>query len=201
MMRTLISLPLAALTLAAADPSSPELVLARMQKAQSSVESLTARLEQVKSYPQIGIEDPPERGTFTMARTKRGTTRVRMEIQEPETRILTVADGKYLLYQPRIKQAVEGKVSGGGKKGLFFRESSPDRQKRSKSSSGIIASSAWGRRLCRRRTSSSSGSPLERTRWFIASRSICGWIRRRGFPCSRAVTRRTRASSRLPSGT
>ena len=42
-----------------------------------------------------------------------------MEIQEPEARILTVVDGKYLLYQPRIKQAVEGKVSGGGKKGLF----------------------------------------------------------------------------------
>ena len=119
MMRTLIMLPLAALTLAGADPSSPEVVLARMRQAQSSVESLTARLEQVKSYPQLGIEDPPERGTFTMARTKRGTTRIRMEIQEPEARILTVVDGKYLLYQPRIKQAVEGKVSGGGKKGLF----------------------------------------------------------------------------------
>lgn len=119
MLRTLIMLPLAALTLAASDPSSPEVVLARMRQAQSSVESLTARLEQVKSYPQLGIVDPPERGTFTMARTKRGTTRVRMEIQEPETRILTVTDGKYLLYQPRIKQAVEGKVSGGGKKGLF----------------------------------------------------------------------------------
>ena len=119
MMRTSILLPVAALTLAAADPLSPEVVLARMRQAQSSVESLTARLEQAKSYPQLGIEDPPERGTFTMARTKRGTARVRMEIQEPETRILTVADGKYMLYQPRIKQAVEGKLSGGGKKGLF----------------------------------------------------------------------------------
>ena len=119
MMRTLIWLPVGALTLAAADPSSPEVVLARMRKAQSSVESLTARLEQVKSYPQLGIVDPPERGTFTMARTKRGTMRLRMEIHEPETRILTVADGKYLLYQPRIKQAVEGKLSGGGTKGLF----------------------------------------------------------------------------------
>lgn len=119
MLRTLLILPLAVLTLAASDPLSPEVVLARMRQAQSSVESLTARLEQVKSYPQLGIVDPPERGTFTMARTKRGTTRVRMEIQEPETRILTVADGKYLLYQPRIKQAVEGKVSASGKKGLF----------------------------------------------------------------------------------
>ncbi len=113
-MRTLILLPAAALILAVANPLSPEVVLARMRQAQSSVESLSARLEQVKSYPQLGIEDPPERGTFLMARTKRGTTRVRMEIQEPETRILMVADGKYLLYQPRIKQAVEGTVSGGG---------------------------------------------------------------------------------------
>jgi outer membrane lipoprotein-sorting protein len=32
---------------------------------------------------------------------------------------LTVVDGEYLLYQPRIKQAVEGKLSSGGKKGLF----------------------------------------------------------------------------------
>ncbi len=119
MMRTLILLPAVALTLAVAHPLSPEVVLARMRQAQSSVESLTARLEQVKSYPQLGIEDPAERGTFTMARTKRGATRVRMEIREPETRILTLTDGNYLLYQPRIKQAVEGKLSGGGKKGLF----------------------------------------------------------------------------------
>lgn len=122
MLRLLILLPAALLTMAAADTSdtsSADVVLARMRQAQSSVESLTASLEQVKSYPQLGIEDPPERGTFTMARSKRGATRVRMEIQEPETRILTLADGKYTLYQPRIKQAVEGIVTGGGKKGLF----------------------------------------------------------------------------------
>ena len=122
MMRLIMLLPLAAWTtlpLAAADSATPDVVLARMRQAQSSVETLTARLEQMKSYPQLGIEDPRERGTFTMARSKRGATRVRMEIREPETRILTVADGKYLLYQPRIKQAVEGNVSGGGKKGLF----------------------------------------------------------------------------------
>jgi len=119
MKRSLILLPLAGLFIAAASPSSPDVVLARMRQAQSNVESLTARLEQVKSYPQLGIEDPAERGTFTMKRSKGGSTRVRMEISEPETRILTVADGTYLLYQPRIKQAVEGKISGGGKRGLF----------------------------------------------------------------------------------
>lgn len=119
MKQSLLMLPVLALTVAAADPSSPEVVLARMRQAQSSVESLTARLEQVKSYPQLGIEDPAERGTFTMKRSKGGNTRVRMEIREPETRILIVADGEYLLYQPRIQQAIEGTVTGGGKKGLF----------------------------------------------------------------------------------
>ncbi len=123
MLPTLTVLPLAWLTLVAvagaSSPGSPDVVLARMRQAQSSLTTLTARLEQMKSYPQLGIEDPVERGYFYMSRTRAGATRVRMEIQEPETRILTVADGKYLLYQPRIKQAVEGKLSGGGKKGLF----------------------------------------------------------------------------------
>lgn len=123
MLRILTALPLSLLSLvAAADASSqgsPEVVLARMRQAQSSVTTLKARLEQEKSYPQLGIEDPTERGYFYMSRTGAGATRVRMEIVEPETRILTVSDGEYLLYQPRIKQAVEGKLSGGGKKGLF----------------------------------------------------------------------------------
>gem|GEM_PF-5905909 len=34
-----------------------------------------------------------------------------MEIRQPETRILTIQGGEYLLYQPRIKQAVEGKLT------------------------------------------------------------------------------------------
>ena len=49
---------------AAADPSSPDVVLARMSQAQSSLTTLVAGLTQVKSYPQLGIEDPAERGYF-----------------------------------------------------------------------------------------------------------------------------------------
>ena len=44
---------------------------------------------------------------------------MKMEIREPETRILRVREGEYLLYQPRIKQAVEGKLKGGGRKSMF----------------------------------------------------------------------------------
>ena len=103
---------------AAADPSSPDVVLARMSQAQSSLTTLVAGLTQVKSYPQLGIEDPAERGYFYLEHSKSGESKVKMEIREPETRILRVRDGEYLLYQPRIKQAVEGKTRG-GKKSMF----------------------------------------------------------------------------------
>ncbi len=104
---------------AAADPSSPDVVLARMSQAQSNLTTLVAGLTQVKSYPQLGIEDPAERGYFYLEHSKSGETKVKMEIREPETRILRVRDGEYLLYQPRIKQAVEGKLRSGGKKSMF----------------------------------------------------------------------------------
>ncbi len=104
---------------AAADPSSPGVVLARMRQAQSNLTTLVAELRQVKSYPQLGIEDPAERGYFYLEHSKNGDTKVKMEIREPEMRILTVRGGEYLLYQPRIKQAVEGKLRGGGKKAMF----------------------------------------------------------------------------------
>ena len=114
------ALPLLVFLLGAtADPSSPNVVLERMSQAQSNLTTLVARLQQVKSYPQLGIEDPAERGHFYLERSKGGETKVKMEIREPETRILRVRDGEYLLYQPRIKQAVEGKLTSGGKKSMF----------------------------------------------------------------------------------
>ena len=114
-----VGLPLAALFfMAAADASSPDAILLRMRDAQQNVETLEARLEQVKSYPQLGIEDPVERGKFYLQKDS-SVTRVRIHIEEPDVRILTVNEGGYVLYQPRIQQAVEGQLSGGGKKGMF----------------------------------------------------------------------------------
>jgi len=105
---------------AARDALSPAQVLENMHVAQSGVSSIVARIEQVKSYPQLGIEDPPERGHFYLDNGSGSkASRVRMEIEEPETRILTVSDGAYVLYQPRIKQAIEGRLGGGGKTALF----------------------------------------------------------------------------------
>jgi outer membrane lipoprotein-sorting protein len=101
------------LSLALLNPS-PEAILERMRIAQAGLESLKARLEQVKSYPQLGIEDPVEKGFLYFEGGK-----LRLEIREPEVRILVVKDGKYVLYQPRIRQVISGKVEGQGTKGLF----------------------------------------------------------------------------------
>ncbi|HJS74286.1 MAG TPA: outer membrane lipoprotein carrier protein LolA, partial [Vicinamibacteria bacterium] len=93
---------------------SPQRILERMRAAQSNLQSLKARVEQVKSYPQLGIEDPVEKGFLYFQ-----PGRIRLEIQEPEIRILAVKDGKYVLYQPRIRQAIVGKLGAEGTKGLF----------------------------------------------------------------------------------
>ncbi len=93
---------------------SPQGLLDRVRTAQAGLESLKGRIQQVKSYPQLGIEDPVERGFLYFQ-----PGRVRLEIQEPEIRILVVKDGKYLLYQPRIRQVISGKLEGQGTKGLF----------------------------------------------------------------------------------
>jgi len=99
-------------TALAADGS--QALLERMRTEQANLRTLKARIEQGKSYPQLGIEDPVERGYLYFERGK-----MRLEIQEPEVRILVVKEGKYLLYQPRIRQAISGKVEDQGSQGLF----------------------------------------------------------------------------------
>jgi outer membrane lipoprotein-sorting protein len=91
-----------------------KLVLERMRAEQASLRAFKARIEQVKTYPQLGIEDPVERGFLYLQRGK-----MRLEILEPEVRILVVNEGRYVLYQPRIRQAISGRVDGQGTKGLF----------------------------------------------------------------------------------
>jgi outer membrane lipoprotein-sorting protein len=99
---------------------SPEAVLARVRARQAKLATLRAALVQTKSYPQLGIDDPPESGRFLLQRGRAGT-RARIEIEAPEKRVLVVNDGRYVLYQPRIRQAIEGKLGGAasGAKGIL----------------------------------------------------------------------------------
>jgi outer membrane lipoprotein-sorting protein len=108
---------IASLFLAGLSADSPQQILQRMRAAQEDLDSLKARVEQVKSYPQLGIEDPVEKGFLYFEPGQ--PSKFRLEIQEPEVRILAVKDGKYVLYQPRIRQAILGKLEGQGTRGLF----------------------------------------------------------------------------------
>ncbi len=103
------------ISLAEADESSTEPILERMAEASRALTSLEADLVQVKSYPQLSLTDPPEIGRIHLQRAK--PTRLRFEITEPESRIVTVDDGEYVLYQPKIKQAMVGKLDPNASRG------------------------------------------------------------------------------------
>ncbi len=106
----MVGLLLSAPVSRAEDISTVEEVLERMAAAYGSVKSLGADLEQVKSYPQLGMTDPPEKGVLHVKRKSENNLLIRLEIQQPEQRIVTVGDGRYMLYQPGINQAIEGRV-------------------------------------------------------------------------------------------
>jgi outer membrane lipoprotein-sorting protein len=97
-------------------------VLEKMTTTYASLESLEAEIEQVKAYPQLGLTDPPEIGVVYVKRKAGDELSVRLEMVKPEHRIVTIKDGRYTLYQPRIKQAIEGEVGekSGGSSGTSF---------------------------------------------------------------------------------
>lgn len=104
------------------NPDDLAAILEKMTRANQQMVTLAAALEQQKSYPQLGIEDPTERGEFALKRKSGGKLLVRVAIREPEARIVTLDGRQFLLYQPRIKQAIEGTVDtgGGGRAGTSF---------------------------------------------------------------------------------
>lgn len=98
-----------------AEESTTELILEHMAEASRALTSLEADLVQKKSHPQLSLNDPPESGRIHIERAK--ATRLRLEITEPESRIVAVEDGEYVLYQPKIKQAVVGKLNPNASRG------------------------------------------------------------------------------------
>jgi outer membrane lipoprotein-sorting protein len=79
----------------------------------------------VKSYPQLSLVDPEEKGHLYVERTEKKGTRLLLTIVAPEPRSLVLDDGEYVFYQPRIKQALMGKLgklgteAGQGKMGFL----------------------------------------------------------------------------------
>jgi len=100
----------------------PRSVLAEMASASSALTTLEAELVQVKSYPQLSIVDPEEKGHLYVERTEKKGTRLLLTIVAPEPRSLVLDDGEYVFYQPKIKQALIGKLgteAGQGKMGFL----------------------------------------------------------------------------------
>ncbi|MGH9461396.1 MAG: LolA family protein [Vicinamibacteria bacterium] len=100
----------------------PRSVLAEMASASKALTTLEAELVQVKSYPQLSIVDPEERGHLYVERSEKKGTRLLLAIVAPEPRSLVLDDGEYVLYQPKIRQALIGKLgtdAGQGKMGFL----------------------------------------------------------------------------------
>ena len=71
----------------------------------ATLESLEAELEQVKAYPQLGLTDPPENGVLYVKRKAGDDLSVRLEMQKPEHRIVTVKDGHLVIDGVEAKAA------------------------------------------------------------------------------------------------
>ncbi len=85
-------------------------ILERMTRAIQQMRTLRAEISQEKFYAQLGLKDPPEKGVLYMKRKGERDVLLRIEITVPEKRIITVKDRRFVLYQPRINQAIEGVI-------------------------------------------------------------------------------------------
>jgi outer membrane lipoprotein-sorting protein len=112
-MRTLIAI--LAVT-AAALPAAESLgaVQARMDKSAAEFTSLTARVKKI-GYVAVIKESSTETGTFMIKRLKAGDVRVRMEIEKPDQRSLTLSRKKYEVFLPKINTVQEYDLGQYGK--------------------------------------------------------------------------------------
>ena len=85
-------------------------ILNTMEAHKNSLQSLQADVKMAKTNTQLGITDTQVGEVFYLPAKGRNAY-VRINWTEPEE-ILAVANGKYLLYRPRLNQAIRGKVDG-----------------------------------------------------------------------------------------
>src|SRR6185295_19945973 len=83
-------------------------VLNRMERNRQSLKSLKASLSMEKYNSQLRDKDQYTGNVMYLPASGRNAY-VRIEWQKPQHEILTVANGKYRLYRPRLNQVLEGK--------------------------------------------------------------------------------------------
>ena len=91
-------------------------VLNRMERNRQSLKSLKASLSMEKYNSQLRDKDQYVGNVMYMPASGRNAY-VRIEWQKPQHEILTVANGKYRLYRPRLNQVLEGKSGSINNKG------------------------------------------------------------------------------------
>ena len=102
-------------TRAQANPANE--VLKRMEAHRQSLSSLRANVAMAKFNPQINETDVTE-GMVQYMPAKGRDAYVRIDWTKPLQETFAVANGKYVLYQPRLKQAITGSTKnpkGNGK--------------------------------------------------------------------------------------
>jgi outer membrane lipoprotein-sorting protein len=82
----------------------------RMQKYQQSVKTLSADISMAKYNSQIGESDQFY-GTVKYIPVGGKSAFVRLEWTKPQHEILAIANGLYVLYRPRLNQAIYGNTS------------------------------------------------------------------------------------------
>ena len=85
-------------------------VLNRMERNRQSLKSLKASLSMEKYNAQLRDSDKYS-GTIRYIPAGRGAALVRLDWNKPQQEILVVANGGYILYRPRLKQALIGNTN------------------------------------------------------------------------------------------
>jgi outer membrane lipoprotein-sorting protein len=86
-------------------------VLNRMERNRQSLKSLKASLSMEKYNAQLRDKDNYSGWVLYLPASGRNAS-VRIEWQKPQHEILTVSDGNYTLFRPRLNTAIKGKSTG-----------------------------------------------------------------------------------------
>jgi outer membrane lipoprotein-sorting protein len=85
-------------------------VLSRMEKNRASLKALRAGISMEKYNSQIGSSDRYNGVVLYMPGTGRNAS-VRIDWTSPQNETIAVADGKFMIYRPRLKQVIVGDSS------------------------------------------------------------------------------------------
>src|SRR5947207_11064415 len=83
-------------------------ILSKMEKNRQTLKSLTADISMEKYNSQLGDSDKYYGTVRYIPAGGRGASFVRLDWNKPQQEILVVANGGYILYRPRLKQAWVG---------------------------------------------------------------------------------------------